>query len=49
LATTAPIGAAGAGLFAAAVAGLASGEARYALVSCAGEGGVATACVLECP
>ncbi len=47
LATTAPLGAAGAGLFVAAVAGLASGEARYALVCCAGEGGVATACVLE--
>ena len=47
LATTAPLGAAGAGLFAAAVAGLASGDARYALVCCAGEGGVATACVLE--
>jgi len=47
LATTAPLGAAGAGLFVAAVAGLAAGEARYALVCSAGEGGVATACVLE--
>ena len=47
LATTAPLGAAGAGLFAAAVAGLASGDARYALVCSVGEGGVATACVLE--
>ena len=47
LATTAPLGAVGAGLFVAAVAGLASGGARYAIVCTAGEGGVATACVLE--
>ena len=47
LATTSPLGAAGAGLFVAAVAGLASGDAGYALVCGAGEGGVATACVLE--
>ncbi len=47
LATTAPLGAAGAGLFVAAVAGLAAGDVRYALVCTAGEGGVATACVLE--
>jgi acetyl-CoA acetyltransferase len=47
LATTSPLGAVGAGLFAAAVAGLATGDTRYALVCCAGEGGVATACVLR--
>jgi acetyl-CoA acetyltransferase family protein len=47
LATTAPLGAAGAGLFVAAVAGLASGGKRNAVVCIAGEGGVATACVLE--
>jgi acetyl-CoA acetyltransferase family protein len=47
LATTGPLGAAGAGLFAAAVAGLAAGNVRYALVCAAGEGGVATACLLE--
>jgi acetyl-CoA acetyltransferase family protein len=49
LATTAPLGAAGAGLFAAAVAALASGDVRYALVCAAGDGGVATACVLARP
>ncbi|MGA3221490.1 MAG: thiolase family protein [Acidimicrobiales bacterium] len=47
LATTAPLGACGAGLFAAAVAGLVSGDEQFALVCIAGEGGVATACVLE--
>ena len=47
LATTAPLGACGAGLFVAAVAGLASGDGQFALVCTAGEGGVATACVLE--
>jgi hypothetical protein len=34
-------------LFVAAVAGLASGGKRNAVVCIAGEGGVATACVLE--
>ncbi len=47
LATTAPLGAVGAALFVSAVAGLAENEARRALVSCAGDGGVGTACVLE--
>jgi acetyl-CoA acetyltransferase family protein len=46
LAITAPLGAAGAGLFVAAVAGLVGGD-QHALVCIAGEGGVATACVLE--
>lgn len=46
LATTSPIGAVGAGLFAAAVEGLRAGE-RRAVVSVAGDGGTATACVLE--
>ncbi len=47
LATTAPLGACGAGLFVGAVAGLASGDGQLALVCIAAEGGVATACVLE--
>jgi acetyl-CoA acetyltransferase family protein len=47
LATTAPLGACGAGLFVAAVAGLVSGDGQFALVCTAGEGGVATACLLE--
>jgi len=47
LAITAPLGAAGAGLFVSAVAGLVARDQRYALVGVAGEGGVATACVLE--
>jgi acetyl-CoA acyltransferase len=47
LASTAPIGAVGAGMFAAAVAGLAESSERYAAVCVAGEGGVGTACVLE--
>jgi acetyl-CoA acetyltransferase len=47
LAWTAPQGAVGAGLFVAAVAGLAERNEQRALVSVAGEGGVATACVLE--
>lgn len=46
LASTAPVGAAGAGLFAPAVAGLADSTNGLAVVCCAGEGGVATACVL---
>ena len=49
LATTAPLGAVGAGLFAGAVAGLVNASDRYALVAIAGEGGVASACVLEKP
>ena len=47
LATTAPLGAVGAGLFATAVAGLVDRSERRALVCVAGEGGVGTACVLE--
>jgi acetyl-CoA acyltransferase len=47
LATTAPLGAVGAGLFVAAVSGLVEAGLRRALVCVAGEGGVATACVLE--
>jgi acetyl-CoA acyltransferase len=47
LATTSPIGAVGAGLFAAAVAGLAEGKAGRAVVCAAGDAGVAAACVLE--
>ena len=47
LATTAPLGAVGAGLFGTAVAGLVGGPGRRALVCVAGDGGVATACVLE--
>jgi acetyl-CoA acyltransferase len=47
LATTAPLGAVGAALFVNAVAGLGESGARRALVSCAGDGGVGTACVLE--
>jgi acetyl-CoA acyltransferase len=47
LATTSPLGAVGAGLFATAVERLASGTGRRALVCVAGEGGVASACVLE--
>jgi len=47
LATTAPLGAAGAGLFAPAVAALANGGDRRAVVCVAGEAGVGTACVLE--
>jgi acetyl-CoA acetyltransferase len=48
LAWTAPQGAVGAGLFVAAVSSLVERQERRALVSVAGEGGVATACVLEC-
>ena len=47
LATTSPLGAVGAGLFAAAVDGLAGGGERRAVVSIAGDAGIATACVLE--
>ena len=47
LATTAPLGAVGAGLFVAAVSGLVEAGLRRALVCVAAEGGVATACVLE--
>ncbi len=47
LATTAPLGAVGAGLFAAAIGGLAERGERRAVVAIAGEGGVGTACVLE--
>ena len=47
LATTAPLGAAGAGLFTSAVAALADGRDRRAVVCVAGEAGVGTACVLE--
>jgi acetyl-CoA acyltransferase len=47
LATTSPLGAAGAGLFAAAVDGLAQRGERRAVVSVAGDAGIATACVLE--
>ncbi len=49
LAVTCPYGAAGAGLFANAVAGLHSGagHGRYAGVCAVGDGGVATACILE--
>ncbi len=47
LATTSPIGAVGAGLFAAAVEGLAAGKGGRAVVCVAGDAGVATACVLE--
>jgi acetyl-CoA acyltransferase len=49
LARTAPQGAVGAGLFVEAVAGIAERGAGRALVSVAGEGGVATACVMESP
>jgi acetyl-CoA acyltransferase len=47
LAITAPLGAVGAGLFAAAVEGLAQRGERRAVVSVAGDPGVGTACVLE--
>ena len=47
LATTSPLGAVGSGLFAAAVDGLARGGERRAVVSVAGDAGIATACVLE--
>ena len=47
LATTAPLGAVGAGLVATAVAGLVERTERRTLVCVAGDGGVATACVLE--
>jgi acetyl-CoA acyltransferase len=47
LATTAPLGAVGAGLFVAAVSGLVEAGLRRALVCVAAEGGIATACVLE--
>lgn len=49
LATGSPIGAAGAGLFVAAVAALAAGRARQALVTVAAEGGVGTAALVEQP
>lgn len=47
LATTAPLGAVGAGLFVCAIAGLTGSGGRRALVCVAGEGGVGTACMLE--
>ncbi len=47
LATTAPLGAVGAGLFAAAVNGIAEGGSRRAVVAVAGDPGIAAACVLE--
>jgi acetyl-CoA acetyltransferase family protein len=47
LATTAPLGAIGAAGFAAAVEAISQGGVRRALVSVAGDPGVATACVLE--
>ena len=47
LATTAPLGAVGAGLFAAAVDGLSERGGGRALVSVAGDAGVGTACVIE--
>jgi acetyl-CoA acyltransferase len=47
LATTAPLGAVGAGLFVAAVSGLVEAGLRRALVCVAAEGGIGTACVLE--
>ena len=47
LAYTSAGGAAGAGLFVEAVSALQQGSGRRALVAAAGEGGVATACVLE--
>lgn len=47
LATTAPLGAVGAGLFAAAIEAIAHGDEGRALVSVAGDPGTATACVLE--
>jgi acetyl-CoA acyltransferase len=46
LATTAPVGAVGAGLFATAVGGLAASSNGFAVVCGAGDGGVGTACVL---
>jgi len=46
LATTAPLGAAGAGLLASAVCGIAQSSNGFAVVCGAGEGGVGTACVL---
>lgn len=49
LASGAPLGAAGAGLFVGAVSALARGSVRSVLVSTAGDGGVATACLLERP
>jgi acetyl-CoA acetyltransferase len=47
LASAAPLGAVGAGLFAEAVSGLTKGGERRVAVCVAGEGGVGTACVLE--
>jgi acetyl-CoA acetyltransferase family protein len=47
LASVAPLGAVGAGLFAAAVSGLVEGGKRRAVVTVAGEGGIGTACVIE--
>ena len=47
LATTAPLGAVGAGLFVTAVSGLLDAGLRRALVCVAAEGGMGTACVLE--
>lgn len=47
LASTAPAGAVGGGLFAMAAHCLAEGMGRRALVAVAAEGGIATACVLE--
>ena len=46
LASTAPVGAVGAGLFVAAVAGLAESANGLAFVRRAGDGGVGTACVV---
>jgi acetyl-CoA acyltransferase len=47
LASTAPLGAVGAGLFVTAVSGLVETGLRRALVCVAAEGGIGTACVLE--
>ena len=46
-ATTAPLGAVGAGLFVAAISGLVDAGLHRALVCVAAEGGIGTACVLE--
>ena len=47
LASTAPLGAVGAGLFVTAISGLVEAGLRRALVCVAAEGGIGTACVLE--
>ena len=49
LAFGSPLGAVGAGMFATAVSGLADGRAGTVALTIAGEGGVATACVLAQP